>query len=237
MNAAQALSDHGRSVIVDALKAEIIGPDPAGEPLKLDVNPHFPNLESSFGPWVDAATGEEILNDPRIGPMRRYASGVLFPENQTESEVVFDDAPIVDPEEQDVIEVEQSKRRLVKVADNDANDYALSSANELDPRSAAISFVVPEIGTTLKVRVSGAYYEQFTVTVDGGKKGSSQRAWYVRRPIEFRAELTLNDGGGNETASKNSRLLLRETIIHYQLTSIASCVACPGGQKTLRPSL
>ena len=198
MNAAQALSDHGRSVIVDALKAEIIGPDPAGEPLKLDVNPHFPNLESSFGPWVDAATGEEILNDPRIGPMRRYASGVLFPENQTESEVVFDDAPIVDPEEQDVIEVEQSKRRLVKVADNDANDYALSSANELDPRSAAISFVVPEIGTTLKVRVSGAYYEQFTVTVDGGKKGSSQRAWYVRRPIEFRAELALNDGGGNE---------------------------------------
>lgn len=198
MSKTQIPKDHGRAEIVNALKAEIIGPDPAGKPLNLDHRPVFPDLESSFGPWIDATTGEEILNDFRIVPMRRYASGVLFPENQTESKVVFDDAPIIDPEEQDFVEIEQSERRLVKVSDNSANDYELSSANELDPRSAAISFVIPELAETLKVHVSGAYYDPFTVMIDGGKKGSSERTWYVRRPIEFHAELRLADISGNE---------------------------------------
>ncbi|MBM4077972.1 MAG: hypothetical protein FJ267_20275, partial [Planctomycetes bacterium] len=124
-------TDHGRSVIFSALKAEILGPDPAGQPLSISPTPYFAGLEVSYGPWVDAETGEEILNDPRISPMRRFASGVLFPENQTEPEPVLDDAPIIDPEEGDAIELAQPNRTF-GVADNAANDYELASANELD---------------------------------------------------------------------------------------------------------
>lgn len=107
MNAPQVTSDHGRAEIVNALKAEIIGPDPAGAKLNLVPQPNFTDLSSSFGPWVDAATNEEILNDGRIGPMRRYASGVLFPEKQTGRENILDDAPIIDVEEQDEPPIER----------------------------------------------------------------------------------------------------------------------------------
>lgn len=221
VNIPQIPRDHGRSVIVDALKAEIIGPDPAGLPLSLNPSPYFPDLESSFGPWVDATTGEEILNDPRIAPMRRFASGVLFPENQTEPEIVLDDAAIIDPEDQDAIDLEQSKRRLVNIANTDANDYELSSANELDPRSAAISFVVPEQATTLRVVVSGAYYQPFIVKIGGGKNGDIDRTWYVRRPIEFRAELQLTSSPGVDKGFQKLKVV--SSIDEHPLSIVVYC--------------
>jgi len=198
MNAPQVTSDHGRAEIVNALKAEIIGPDPAGAKLNLVPQPNFTDLNSSFGPWVDAATDEEILNDGRIGPMRRYASGVLFPEKQTGRENILDDAPIIDVEEQDEPPIERLDLRPFTDSDNSANDYELSSANELDPRSAAISFVIPDFAATLKVLVTGAYYEPFTVTIGGGERGGSERTWYVRRPVKFSAELRLDEGTGGQ---------------------------------------
>jgi len=213
-------SDHGRSVIFDALKAEVIGPDPAGQPLILSPTPCFADLEASYGPWVDAETGEEILNDPRISPMRRFASGVLFPENQTEPEPVLDDAPIIDPDESDAIEITQ-KDRAFKVADNAANDYELASANELDPRSAAISFVVPESAVLLRVRISGAFYEPFAVKIGGGKKGDSERTWYVRRPIEFQAEMPL--GGANSTATGFQKLSVVASRSKHPLSMDVYC--------------
>jgi hypothetical protein len=212
--------DHGRSVIFDALKAEIIGPDPAGLPLLLNPTPSFFDLEASYGPWVDADTGEEILNDPRISPMRRFASGVLFPENQTEPEPVLDDAPIIDPDEGDAIDINQTNRNF-GVADNAANDYELTSANELDPRSAAISFVVPESAATLRVGIFGAFYEPFDVKIGQGKAGSSVRTWYVRRPIDFHAEMPL--GGASFSATGFQKLSVVASRSKHPLTIDVYC--------------
>ena len=184
--------DHGRSIILDALRAEVIGPDPAGAPLDISTTPRFADLESSFGPWVDMATGEEILNNLQVTPMRRYASGVLFPESQSEPEVLLNGEFFIDPED-DAIEPELPKPGKISVSDVDANDYELSSANELDPRSAAISFVVPESARILRIQVRGAFYQPIKVVIGGGKKGDSERTWYVRRPVSFTGELLLND--------------------------------------------
>lgn len=184
--------DGGRSQIVKELHAEIIGPDPRGKPLKIKPAPEFPDFQSSLGPWIDADSEEEILNDFRISPMRRYASGVLFPENDKERAEILVEGPIIDSEEE-ALEIEESKVRAVGVADSVANDYELTTANELDPRSGAISFVLPEGSTSLRVEVSGAYYEPFGVKIGSNSKSKSERNWYVRRPIKFFAETKIEN--------------------------------------------
>jgi hypothetical protein len=187
-----AISDHGRSDIVEALRAEIIGPDPQGQPLAINPIPQFADVESSYGPWVEAETGEEILNDSRIPPMRRFASGVLFPETQNEPEPILADAPIVDADEEEALDIEVRDGRA-KGDSGESNDYELASANELDPRSGAISFVIPEGATSLKTTITGAYYQPFKVKIGGGADSFSERTWYVRRPISFTATADVAD--------------------------------------------
>ena len=191
--------DGGRSQIFKELYAEIIGPDPHGKPLKIQPTPEFLDFKASLGPWIDEESGEEILNDFRIRPMRRYASGVLFPEKDTERAKYLDDAPIIDPDD-DAPEIEQPKVKRVNVADSLANDYELTTANELDPRSGAISLVLPAGGEYLRVIVTGAYYEEFEVKIKSNLKDAPNRTWYVRRPIKFTAEMNIRalKGLGNK---------------------------------------
>lgn len=179
--------DGGRSQILKELHAEIIGPDPHGKPLKINPTPEFLDFNASLGPWLDEESGEEILNDFRIRPMRRYASGVLFPEKDTERAEYLDDVPIIDPDD-DAAEIEPPKVKRANVADSLANDYELTTANELDPRSGAISLVLPAGSEYLRVIVTGAYYEEFEIKIKSNSKDASKHKWYVRRPIKFTAE-------------------------------------------------
>ena len=100
------MNDGGRSVIISALKRELIGPDPCGNELDLSSVPFFKNRTEALGPWVETGTGQEIITD-RIEPMRRYATGVLFPEGST----VFSDAASNEtpelPQDLDVEEIEE----------------------------------------------------------------------------------------------------------------------------------
>lgn len=199
MNSTVAVSDHGRSEIVDALRAEIIGPDPHGKRLSINPAPQFADIDSSYGPWVEADTGEEILNDSRIPPMRRFASGVLFPETQTAPEPILADAPIVDADDEEALDIEIRDGRATGDT-GESNDYELASANESDPRSGAISFVIPDGAATLKTTITGAFYQPFMVKIGNGAGSFSDRTWYVRRPISFTAtaevaELSANGKG------------------------------------------
>ena len=65
----------GRESVVEALKAELVGPDPRGEPLDTSVPVVFDRAKDSYGPWVELQTGEEILQSDR--PTGRYGIGVL----------------------------------------------------------------------------------------------------------------------------------------------------------------
>ena len=52
--------DHhaGREAVVEALKAELVGPDPRGEPLDTSAPVVFDSAKDSYGPWVELQTGE-----------------------------------------------------------------------------------------------------------------------------------------------------------------------------------
>src|SRR5208282_1843354 len=66
-----------RSVLLDSLRRELVGPDARGEELDCTQPVTFPTLEKSYGPWRQKGNGEEILQ--RDPPMKRYGIGVLYP--------------------------------------------------------------------------------------------------------------------------------------------------------------
>jgi hypothetical protein len=72
--------DHhaGREEVLDALRAELLGPAPFGEPLEVSLSgATFATLKESYGSHVEQGTGEEVLGWDR--PLQRYGVGVLFP--------------------------------------------------------------------------------------------------------------------------------------------------------------
>jgi hypothetical protein len=213
------MSDHGRKHIVQSLRAEMLGPDPHGLPLDVSKLNTFTSREEAQGPWVDSKTGEEIITD-RVPPMRRYGIGVLFPEgasprdNEPEDDLLFEFEEAV--EDEVILADDRGKRASIR--DNESGDYDLSTANERDPRSAAISFVVDDSARFVRVDIRGAYYEPLVVQIGKGapkntnfvaknESGSEsdeseveiisntlmggKRTWHVRRPVAFSALVDL----------------------------------------------
>lgn len=67
----------GREHVFRALQRELFGPAPSGHQLDTAGSLVFADNEAARGPWVDAASGEEILQ--RDSPTKRYGVGVLYP--------------------------------------------------------------------------------------------------------------------------------------------------------------
>jgi hypothetical protein len=216
------MSDHGRKYIVQSLRAEMLGPDPHGLPLDISKHISFASRGDAEGPWVDSKTGEEIVTD-RVPPMRRYGIGVLFPEgaksreNEPEDDLLFEFEEAVE----EAVILDDGRGKRASVGDNESGDYDLTTANERDPRSAAISFVVDDSARFVKVEIRGAYYERFDVQIGKGKPKNSpvvvgvendiepnedededtsinalvggKRTWHVRRPVVFSATVDLEE--------------------------------------------
>lgn len=117
----------GRDKIIEALRAELLGPAPAYKPLDRFT---FEKKEESYGPWTNAATGEEILErDPLI----RYGVGVLYPVIGATSSKIADQAIVPgltaeDTEGPQTGAWEGSSGRLGATSDD--ADFDLSGANE-----------------------------------------------------------------------------------------------------------
>ena len=73
------MSDHvrNRDFILRSLRAELVGPSPAGDEIDVTGEVSFENAKSSYGPWRQKSSGEEILQ--RDPPVKRYGVGVLYP--------------------------------------------------------------------------------------------------------------------------------------------------------------
>ena len=67
-----------RRWLIERLRAEVIGPDPVGDPV---IDPDCEGLCMTWEQWrhpVQTTSGEEIVwQDP---PIKRYGAGILFPQ-------------------------------------------------------------------------------------------------------------------------------------------------------------
>lgn len=188
----------GRAEIIATLRSELVGPCPAGTPLDFSVPVSFATAKESYGPWVQAASGEEVLQRDR--PVKRYGIGVLYPprvpipdEEQDGGSHPGDTADgaatlLADSAAED-IEAVAERRGRVSPAEGGADDFDLSSANDYRPSTMALTFLadLPD-GSALKLSGSGGRYTEVTVMVEGAK-----RVWWLRSPVTFQAEFSRSE--------------------------------------------
>ncbi|CAL9455255.1 helicase-related protein [Streptomyces sp. enrichment culture] len=174
----------GRAKITKALRDELLGPAPAGKPLDRFT---FEKKEDSYGPWTNAATGEEILErDPLI----RYGVGVLYPVAGATGSKIADQAivPGLTAENTEGPQTgtwEGSSGKLGATSDD--ADFDLSGANERRPTAMGISFLMAlEPQTGLKIELTGGRYEQIRIDLPGG----GRRTWWTRVPVKAVWRLT-----------------------------------------------
>jgi len=184
-----------RARLVAALRAELVGPAPAGQPIDTRGSLTFGTLEESYGPFVDT-TGEEILSWDR--PVARYGVGVLFPSSQNEAPT---GAGAVDEvtEARDATEMaaaselisdgaaKEIEEKIAKRSSRDVekqDELDLSATTSRRPSSMGLSFLIRLAPTDeLLIEASGGRYDIVRVAV-GGREG---RRWFVRRPWTIRA--------------------------------------------------
>ncbi|WEO97180.1 helicase-related protein [Streptomyces sp. FXJ1.172] len=177
-------STTGREVIVEALRRELLGPAPDGKPLTLP----FADKESSYGPWTDPESGEEILER---NPLVRYGVGVLYPaptnsgqqqpDEQTELPGLFE------PEVPDGSELAPNLVLPTATGPADDADFDLSGANERKPTAVGLSFMLERSNTGgLEILLEGGRYRVLRVDVPA----SSPRTWWVRNKLAARWRLS-----------------------------------------------
>jgi hypothetical protein len=202
----------GREAMLRALEAELVGPCPTGSPIDCAAAVTFADRDSSYGPWNQKGSGEEILQRDR--PIKRYGIGVLYPpetkaeEDPTDDDLAEADADVPVPPAGETPGSDQllttpaasaiegiAKRRRAPTDDAES-DFDLSTANAYRPSSMALSFVCdlpPD--SRLVVVFTGGRYEPKSVSidrvVDSGEADqgdqSEERTWWLRRPVRLRS--------------------------------------------------
>ena len=168
------MSDGGRQVIVDALRRELIGPDPKGSELDLSQRISFADRTAALGPWVEKGTGQEIITD-RVKPMRRYATGVLFPASSKalETNEALELELLRIDEGEDDADQDSSTALGRSFTEGVDDDFDLSPVNERDPESAALTFVIRESTFGIRLALCGGRYESFDVSIGSSKKADA----------------------------------------------------------------
>lgn len=175
-------------VVLDRLKREMLGPDPAGEPLS--VKPFVAMQPEELNRnWVVAETGDEILRET---PLLRYGTGILYPKDAMEEEV--DDGPETEGSEPDGDSgpSEGASQGIGNTDDDEEEpsedqgyDLDLSLSNARLPRSMALSFLADtETERTFEIAVSGGFYHPFDV---GGQ--DREKKWWYRQDFSRKFEV------------------------------------------------
>ena len=197
------MNDHGRNIIVDELKRELIGPDPHGPGIDLTGEISFPTRQEARAAFTNALNGEEIITSGML-PKRRYATGVLFPLEGAERSVEAQGNLLMDEDEASAAEeVEFSDldpNLINEVADD---DFELSPVNDRDPSSAAITFVLSTHAKSIRVEVAGGRYDSVPVKIrksdseTDSSSASKAMTWYSRVPVSLIFEgAILNENTG-----------------------------------------
>jgi len=196
-----------REQMLQRLRAEIVGPDPAGKPVTL--------IDKQAMTWEEFRTarrqpgGEEIVwQDP---PTRRFGAGILFPQgvdelaSQEAAEATEGSAaewPELRPEgEVKGDAAEKLEEQAGKVAaPNEADDEDVTLANAFRPSAIGVSFLgdlgkeslgltvelvsVGRIGAEKTVEIPCGTYTPVKLVIGAalGKQGIEKKVW-LRRPV------------------------------------------------------
>lgn len=213
-----------RKYVTDALKRELIGPDPGP--------PGIQEIQSN---------GEEILR-PQDPPRLRYSAGVLFParaivdlrEEADEEEV--DAAPPVDSSEEDNADSTEGygqasfgTRRGEEPLDA---DQGVNRANEYLPSAMGMSALV-DVPDLLHVEVSAARYVKGTIP---GRGYTNRQGRFIlhefHRRVPIRAEIRLDS---SELLGEGIRSVKRQIMIEGEDTGlqlhVLSRLRSPGHQR------
>lgn len=188
-----------RDRVIEALRQELVGPSPQGKEIDCAETLTFEDVTTSYGPWRQLNSGEEILL--RDSPTKRYGIGVLYPigtgidsdetvllasetptgaEANDEEKTVTDNAGAVLSDEVEE-QIEDLKKQVEGAKDTESDDFDLSTANAYKPSSMAVSFLAsfPE-RSQLIIEASGGRYIAKDVQVAG-----EQRVWWLRQPVKI----------------------------------------------------
>lgn len=218
------MTDHiaTRETILASLRAELVGPDPQGEPFACSGDIRFDTIKEAFLPRHQKATGEEILQ--RDAPSQRYGIGVLYPEdasmNGEPSEALPSQASTRVPEdaedaeasssavlaEEALSDLERSAKRSVRdegVSDEDGPDELdLTGANTYKQSAMAVSFLTELVPTArLVVKVRAGRYRRKLIGV-----GVATRNWWLRTECEGDVHIDGAQLLGNENRRASQKL-------------------------------
>lgn len=202
-----------RDWLAERLRAEIVGPDPAGESIAFEVD----GKERVFT-WEQLRAPKKQLNGEEIiwqdPPSKRYGAGILYPQMVTEAlelnecseSVEVSELPIASDKELSLLkklesQVEKNQFKSVKADDSEELDVNLS--NSFKPSAIGLSFMIDlsmeQVGLSIdlvsvnkinrveKKEVIPAFYVKKEINV-GGREGEigaqlSKRSVWNRTPV------------------------------------------------------
>ena len=197
------MPDHiaDREIVIQALRDELVGPSPQGEPIDCSGQIAFAEAQQSYGPWTQQDSGEEILQ--RDPPTKRYGVAVLYPastgydsvsieeftQDGSEDANYSESAYSQIPDSEDRPAGELGLEELQDENEAESDDFDLSTSNSYKPSSMAVSFLadLPE-GSEVVVKASGGRYQKRTVLVAG-----RERVWWLRQPVTMEARFSSTD--------------------------------------------
>jgi len=202
--------DHiaNRKKIIEDLRRELFGPDPAGPEIDVEGKIELEGWDAANGPWCQLGTREEILT--RDNPNKRYGVGVLFPPEAEVDEIATGIPELEDTDDtgqaKETVEPETDDDKPASAAEAESDDLDLATANAYHPSSLGVSFLaeLPE-GSRLVVEATGGRYLPKAVIVktaaghkeveggsgksgDEARNGGIERKWWLRRQVELRVE-------------------------------------------------
>ncbi len=230
-----------RDWLAERLRAEIVGPDPAGEPISFDID----GKERIFS-WDQLRAPKKQLNGEEIiwqdPPSKRFGAGILYPQMVTESvelnesneSIDLPEPPSAPDKELSLLkkleaQVERNQQKSFKADDSEELDVNL--ANSFKPSAIGLSFMVDlskensglnidllsvsKVNRTEKKEVIPAYYVKKEITV-GGNEGEVG-AQLTKRSMWLRSPLVGEDGHFLSIFFTNAELLSQATYLSKKI--------------------
>ena len=179
-----------RAWLVERLRAEVIGPDPSGEPFELPPD--------GFLSWeaLRAAkkqpNGEEILWQD--APIKRYGAGVLFPRGLTEQgQLAAEAGTASDDQEEELgpdvrideeLDRKAAKKSNLSTFDDNVENLEVSLTNEYRPAALGLS-VLADLSAEkggFEIEIDCATYRKIDIQCGNDPGSATSRSLWYRQP-------------------------------------------------------